>query len=443
MKASKFLVLATIPFIISSCNNKKSKPLECEVTAHMSATVNANKKEGYDVTLQYKDTYFDESSTKYSNEIKMISFGASLVTESQTQANQFFTTLQFDNFSYSGYGESTPDNVGYYIAHRTIKKYELIALTVRGFDYQKEWANNFEVGAEGNHQGFEARADEIMEALKTYVATYNKKTLKLWLSGYSRGGAISNVLANKLMTTNEIDVKKENLFVYTFNAPSCLANDNAVAYENVFNHISEMDLVAAVPPAQYGLKRCGQDITINKDKNVDQALLDFDKNAILPAFTPDASYYTSEKQLINYLINEILKDPGTAELSLNTRALYATNLQPYAAYVIGLYFSLPQTTVNKIMAKIQSLSGMGMLALFAEDGLYDLLKPILDEDHISYNDEQLRTSLNKVAAVAASKITLILSFIDTTTFSIKESVKNNFSRIIDMHTPEVVYALIK
>ena len=446
MKVSRLLALLTIPMLVSGCFSKKNnKAFECEVTTHMDARVNPNKTKGYDVSFQYSDSFFDDSAKKYNHNLKLISFGSSLCTASQTLAKDFFTTLQFDNPTYSGYGKSTPDNVGYYIAHKTIKDYELVALSIRGFDYQQEWANNFVLGADGNHQGFEARANDVYAALKTYVASYSDKTLKLWISGYSRGGAISNVLADKIMTAGEIIVKRDDLFVYTFEAPNCLSEANARAYENVFNHINDTDLIASIPPSEYGLKRCGKDIVINQNKNVDQALKDFDSGAILPAFTADEKVYPEENVFVKYLFHILLHNTGVESTTINTRARYVANLETYIGYMMGLYFSLPQTTSNKILGRFQTLSNVEVLNFFTTpDKMYNFLKTIFDEDSISYDDNQLHTSANKIADLLNSKYEFFYtSFIDQQAGGIKESVKNNLYRMLDMHSPETVYALIK
>ena len=244
MKTSKLILLTIIPMLLSGCNTKKKSssnppaPFECDVSVHMSGMVNPEKSSsGYNITVKYKESSFNGAATTYSDDLKMLSFASSLVTESKEAAQTFFTTLGYERVADGGYDAVTENSIGYYIAHKSIGDSEMLAVSIRGFNYGKEWANNFKLGAEGNHAGFEARANDIYNVLKPSFTTYSGKTIKLWISGYSRGGAISNVLASKLLTSKEITIKKENLFVYTFEAPACLSEANAVAYENVFNFI--------------------------------------------------------------------------------------------------------------------------------------------------------------------------------------------------------------
>lgn len=463
MKLSKLLVLSIIPTVLCSCvakNSSSAKPssseegeevYECYANAHMMSMVNSKKeKTGYTATFHYKDNFFDGSATTYSNDIKLISFASSLVPEKKDYADAFFTKLQFETVAYGGYEEITEDTIGYYIAHKSLKNYDLLAVSIRGFEYEKEWANNCILGVEGNHKGFDDRANELLTTLKPIMATYTSKPLKLWVSGYSRAGAVANLLAHKMLSSNDLSVNKESLFVYTYEAPGCISAENAVAYENVFNHLNDIDLVATLPPAEYGLTRCGVNVIINKDKNIDQALLAFDNEAILPAFTPstEAPVFANEKEFINYfyagLLKDYITDPETLpEITISTRADYVKNLQPHLSYAIGLFMSLPNTTVNKIKNKISTLSGFEYLTLLAEDGLYDLIKPMLDEDNIQYDDAALKAHLNGLVKIVASKFNFLVDFIDTNTYGIKESMKNNILRVGYMHSPEVVYSLIK
>lgn len=456
MKTTKLILLAVLPMVISGCNTtkkptKSSEPthFECDVSVHMTAMVNENKKSsGYSISTRYIEDSFNNPATTYSDDIKMMSFASSLVTESKDSAQEFFNTLGYERAADGGFDAITEDSVGYYIAHKTINDYEMLAISIRGFNYGKEWANNFKIGAEGNHAGFELRTNEIFDVLKPIIKSYDGKNLKLWAAGYSRGGAIANVLASKLLTSEEISVSKDNLYVYTFEAPACLSEANAVAYENVFNFVNPIDLVANVPPVAYGLKRCGIDKVIDYS-NVDKKLKAFDSGAVLPAFTPrtpsfdgDASY-NNEQELLDFIINTLLKDTNDPVTTLHTREKFAENYQEAIGYVVALFITLPQATIDKIIAKLKTLGALDFFALLSDDGLYNFLKPILIEDGIPFVDEELKTNLGKLNTLIQAKTSILMPFISTSPMGIDEAAKNSLLRIIYMHSPETVYALLK
>ena len=64
---------------------------------------------------------------------------------------------------------------------------------------------------------------EVYQDLQSYIDTYAKnKTLKLWINGYSRGGALSNVLSSLILKGDKVNVLQDDMFVYTFEAPASL-----------------------------------------------------------------------------------------------------------------------------------------------------------------------------------------------------------------------------
>ena len=138
--------------------------------------------------------------------------------------------------------------------------YTLLAIVPRSAGYQKEWAGNFTVGAEGVHEGFATGRDIILEFAKKYVEENADKfegTVKVWTVGYSRGAGVSNLLAAYLDDNNNalgVEVKKENIFAYTFGTPSNVQYEDEEEkallesnYLNIHNRYSEYDIVTYAP----------------------------------------------------------------------------------------------------------------------------------------------------------------------------------------------------
>ena len=438
------LLLVAAPLILGGCNmfNKKNKepetndnqdneedktpPKRDKVNVNIRAKINTENEAGYDVKIDFKDDDFDGSSTTFSDKIKMLSLGACASSENETKAKAFYEEMYYDNITYH-LPETTADTVGYIIAHRSFENYDVVSLVIRSIEYKEEWSNNFQIGDSGDHVGFSDRADEVYSALNNYLETYKDKEVKLWVSGYSRGGGIANVLASKIMTGRADENKT---FVYTFEAPRGLALENAIEYKNVFNLVNNVDIVAMIPPEQYGLYRCGKDIVINSaEKNIDELLYYFDNKIELPEFVPTANYET-EQEFSNYLISTL------ASGSLSTREGYYTNYQDGISYFMGLYFSLPQSTINKISEKFQNLQPMDYLTLLGDDGLYNMIKPILDQDHIQYDATALRSACATLKTLLVEKYSLISTLQD-------EDFSGNLRRIISQHALEAVYVLIK
>ena len=165
MKITKLIPLIVVPFVLSGCNQNPPKRgggenSESDGTVTLKlAPVAKTTKATYEISFNYKDSFFDHSATKFDDGLKLLSFASACVGGFPEIAAEFYTTMYFDNQETYGYDiPITADTVAYYMAHKTINDYDLIALSIRGNDYGEEWANNCLVGATGNHAGFTLRA---------------------------------------------------------------------------------------------------------------------------------------------------------------------------------------------------------------------------------------------------------------------------------------------
>ena len=290
------------------------------------------------------------------------------------------------------------------------------------------------MGETGNHEGFQARSNEIYNHLKTEIEVHQYQNLKLWITGYSRGGGISNVLSHQILSSEEIDIAQEDMYVYTFEAPRGLIEENAVAYPNVHNVVNNADLVAYVAPEQYGLYRCGVDQEIyTAQTNLSRLLYDLDKDIVLPTFTPTANY-ANEKECIQWMLNEITKeldtsDPDNAAATAHTRADFVNNYQSGIQYMMGLFFSLNSSTTNKLMTKFSELEQVGMFMLLGDDGVYNFIKPVLVEDNVQFDDAELKTNCAVLTKFLRNNITLLLGILAD------PNGADSLKRIIYMHAP--------
>ena len=204
---------------------------------------------------------------------------------------KFYSDLAFNNVEYAEEYTDKPkvDGVGYTFARKELDECNLIAVSVRGFEYRIQWADNFLVGEEGDHEGFYTSAYDVSLALDRYLGKINsEKPLKLWMSGYSRGGAIVNCMASQILGNNSAHVNQSNMYVYTFEAPRGLSKEHAVAYPNVLNVINSADIFTKICPEEYGLYRCGIDVDIYSS-DFDNVIKTYDKDAV-PAFKSSALY---------------------------------------------------------------------------------------------------------------------------------------------------------
>ena len=397
--------------------------------------------EPYNLSFTFDDELFLGNPKEYNNDLSMLSLGASLATMNKTKGTAFFTEAEFEDITSHDYdGDPTKDTMAYFMAHKTIGDYELVTVSFRGFDYGLEWANNFTIGKTGDHEGFAARGAETYEALKTYLNTYAKdKSLKVWINGYSRAGALSNMLASLILINNELAITQDNLFVYTFEAPASLTDEHAIAYPNVHNIINDADLITFIPPAQYELYRCGKDFQIY-DPEVASLMNAFDPDIAFPEFQ-EAGDSKNDTQYRDFILNSVfnheITDESDEEKYANNREQYVNNYQTGLSNGIGYIFALSSETRSRLMKDIQPSAG-DLIGDQTGAALANFLKPYLIEDNVPFTEEGLIADCAIVVKGVGNLFGAILLY-----FVLVEAYKNDLSRLIDMHYPETTYVLFQ
>lgn len=137
--------------------------------------------------------------------------------------------------------------------------FTLIAVGVCGGRYRNEWISNFTPGNGDIHEGFLSAARLVVDRLCGYIATRRiTGRIKIWISGFSRAAAVSNLTASILNQTEMFP--KEDVYAYTFATPAAVRNPPDTGYENIYNIINPMDLIPQVMPFVWGFSRYGKDL---------------------------------------------------------------------------------------------------------------------------------------------------------------------------------------
>ena len=247
----------------------------------------------------YSDAYFAHKSTEYDPHLATLSMlmtkfsmnpgGPKNLSDMDWFKNQsnrvkgFMEKIGFDSFEANDdYKSRTGFNtIGVAAAKRQVGDSTVIALMIRSGGYFLEWANNVYLGdgkkSDYMHEGWYNAALKATSFFSSYLKQYEiKGKVKLWMAGYSRGGAVTNLtiglLDNHLNDLNNylvydgITLKHEDIYCYTFEAPQG-ANINSKTvkeakdpiYNNIWNIVNPNDLVTKVAMSGYGFTRFGQD----------------------------------------------------------------------------------------------------------------------------------------------------------------------------------------
>ena len=227
----------------------------------------------YDV--KFNKGWFSQDARIYSHDLAKLSIGlatcafrpfGSLSEEIQADRNlsEFLRDAHFLDLRSDDYDKDpSMYTVSTCMGHQKIKdeegEYELIAVGVCGQGYVDEWESNFSIGDKDMHEGFDRSSSLVYDRIFGYIASRHLEgRLKIWISGFSRAAAISNITAARL--SDSAAFGEENVFAYTFATPRTVIDEDAGRYENIFNIIGKADPVPDVPFKEWGYRRYGKDL---------------------------------------------------------------------------------------------------------------------------------------------------------------------------------------
>jgi len=246
---------------------------------------------GGSAPYHYEDAYFAQSALQYNAHLATLSLdlsltGGSYSGEPYQYSKAFLEALGFTGFDVNADYKAAPNenSMAVSAARKQIETAEgavtLIALAPRGLDYGLEWSSNFEFGLTGDHAGYSRGRDKVLEFLKSYIAQQGVSgRVKVWISGYSRGGSVANLVAGSLDQGYDLGaatLAAEDLYAYTFGAPNVtVAQDpHGSQYGNIFNVVNPYDVIPYVVPSAAGFARYGTDVLMpTKEGNADYAAL--------------------------------------------------------------------------------------------------------------------------------------------------------------------------
>ena len=243
----------------------------------------------YPGTYFYDDAYFFPSGYTYQDSLATMSMCLSMAAHNSYRTEEgdyagkarnlqdLLVQCGFpaDHFAINpGYqNRPTADSIGVGASYKTItvdgEDCTLLAVAIRGGNYEIEWASNFTLGVSGDHQGFAEARDQALAFLKDYVSEHQLSgRVKLWITGYSRAAVTANMTAVALdagyVLSENISLVPEDIYAYCPGCPqgTIAADRNDPLYYNIFNIVSPADFVAKIAPTQpeqFGFGRHGVD----------------------------------------------------------------------------------------------------------------------------------------------------------------------------------------
>ena len=249
------------------------KPFEGEVSVSTLISKLGDADGVGSLPFEYSDSFFSGSACSYNHKLAIMSMGMTMSSFTIKNDGDKYIRSQLHDIGCDDrtieskkFGDQKPcdDTCGYiFAAKRLPGDNYLIPVVIRSHRYGGEWVSNAHAVEEGCPDfaaGFKAAADGVYSALLDYIARrgFDRSKLKLWICGFSRGGAVSNLLGARL--SFESGISKDNIFVYTIASPLTVYDRRAGFTDNIFNIVSEMDVVPRLPLRYWGLRRYGTDL---------------------------------------------------------------------------------------------------------------------------------------------------------------------------------------
>ena len=363
------------------------------------------------------------------------------------------------------YSES--DSVHLLMGHKKIGDREMIAISVRGYDYSDEWSSNFYIGLEGDHNGFHNAAYNVIDELKDYLDRYNlNENLSFWIAGYSRGGATLHLTAKYLSLDSQNligrTIDTSHMYVYTYEAPKCSLMDNAHDYSFIHNLYNKNDFLAMNFPYDFTLvgkmheythlASSKEDVISNgqaEDPTFEIPKYANKKLSLFPmGIVDDPSSTMSEEEFYQTLLKTLYADISSLSeedsqgmVDVHTRENYVNNLQSGIQYTLALAFSLSDAQMETIMNYVNENMMTLAMVLMSGSGqeLYNNITPALDQAEVSYVPEELLDVCNQLAPYVRT----VIAADDAKGLTYLVTAIGNFSLIYANHFMTGVSAYLK
>ena len=390
----------------------------------------------YEFDLYFRDHLISDKLVDNFETI-YLAFSLAFASTYYSDINKIYHDLAFDDLYYAPdyFSASTKESESFSFAHKRLSSgIDLINVTMQGSYPTIEWANNFDIGAEGQFSGYLKHARRIKEALTSYLAKYENSNVRLLINGYSRGGGIAQVLSYLLDSDEEFLIKADQRLTLTFEAPrpvDFISRD----VENCINYFMAGDIVASVAPSAYGLYHYGIEKPIYDDASIYIGVVD--PNITIPKFNPNEGLYQTQAEYLDYIWSVATSNEYDEDIGLSSRNAFYIYTQELITYFLEIFVDSSYSTYNKLLNKFSNMSINDLKKTVTDAALLkEAVYPILASDsNLSINEAELTAYLSQLAKIMKDGpgMRLIMMFYLNS---------NNIKRSVIYHYPEIVFSYL-
>lgn len=343
---------------------------------------------------EYDDQWFSGSSFEYNHDLALLALNISMATFNSFNKDDRdeHVRAMLENCGYEtkafGYETEGYDTAAVEMAKKTVtlsgEKCTIVIAAIRSGNYGMEWGGNMRIGNGENHLGFDIGKEIVLNYINDYFKTEKiEGRVKLLIPGYSRGGSIANLVGGELddgsyaeCLNNDDCIKnaglaKNDIYVYTFEAPQCAENsdaDNAI-YGNIINIMNPNDYVPKFVMKDWGFTHYGSEYYLPSAENCsdysdyyEKVCETFDTLMAETGKKSSSNFYSEEDSrsvgamldsLMSKLANDVFK----------SRELYVEKYEDGLVFIAGQYIGKKLNAGNalKTFGVILSAVALGII----------------------------------------------------------------------------------
>ena len=233
--------------------NVQNKRIDAVYPADMGGMKKCQISIGADLPDYDRDNgLFHEPTALYAAALAMSAADKTMLSENLKE-------LGYDKIVFLAYDSDNTDKTGLALAVKEDPYVTTVAVVLRP-TFGKEWYSNFDVGYGAEHRGFLKAAEYAEQRLSDYLFVRQpKRPPRFLITGYSRGGAVANLLAKRLCDRYGLDPIR----CYTFAAPNTCISVKGARYGCIFNLVRDEDFFTRVPLAGWGYTKYGRTISLS------------------------------------------------------------------------------------------------------------------------------------------------------------------------------------
>ncbi len=408
----------------------------------------------------YTDDYFKTPATGYNPSLTTFALLMALSSGNRTDepshnadfAVDLMRNIGCDRIEVNDYflaEKKRVDDIGVVVG---IKEMDvpMVFVLVRGSYYGSEFGGNLIVGTgertNGNHEGFSAAKDKAMTFIRSVLSKYSLEgRVRMMTTGYSRGGAVSNLIASEI-TDMIIDgrieeelgvsMSRDDMYGFCFEPALCQYSKShqEKKYANILCVIDPNDIVVKVPPKQFGFTVFGRVKWLDSnDKGKTEIMLRYMEKYfgkgisdyyIVPGYVPQKGIPT-----LGSMTDFILaKSVGT----FGDRDRYVSVLQNDLAYTV-------YSIIDNLDEARKAFSSLDPTNKTFEDILPTLFSRESFTKRMEAKVERFNilteTDPKTMMAVVGQAYDLLKKFRPEDLLAVFLAVKGNFKRMVNPHYP--------